>query len=370
MAAPGLTLGFLLAGSLAYCFLTIIAALRFRSVSLAASREPVSVLKPLSGADHDLEENLCSFFEQDYAEFELIFAARTEGDAAIPVVRKLQAEHPGVAARLIVTGEPPYANAKVFSIDRMLAEARHDLLVMSDSDIRVDRGFLASIAAEFRDPAIALATCPYRAIAGPSIWSELEALGMNTEFWGGVLVARMIEGMKFAVGPTIVARREVFPAIGGCERLKDYLAEDFVMGKLAAEAGCQVILARTVVEHHIGSETWKDNAAHRLRWVRSTRRSRPAGYAGEIFTYPLPFALLFCAVAPSWWPALLIALLCRGLAAWVVAHRVLSTRVNWALLPLQDLLSFCFWIAGFFGNTIQWRGRRYWLREDGTFEVI
>ena len=362
--------GFLLVGSLTYCFLTIFAAMRFRRMTQVPSMEPVSVLKPLSGADHDLEENLRSFFEQDYAEFELILSVRSEDDAAIPVVHKLQAEHPGVTARLIVTGEPPYANAKVFSIARMLAEARHGLLVMSDSDIRVDGGFLASIAAEFRDPAVALATCPYRAVAGPSIWSELEALGMNTEFWGGVLVARMIEGMKFAVGPTIVARREVFPAIGGCERLKDYLAEDFVMGKLAAEAGCQVILARTVVEHHIGSETWKANASHRLRWVRSTRRSRPAGYAGQIFTYPLPLALLFCAVVPSWWPVLLITLVCRGFAAWAVARRVLATPVSWALLPLQDLLSFCFWIAGFFGNTIQWRGRRYWLREDGTFEVI
>ena len=370
MAALGLTFGFLLAGSLVYCFLIIFAAMRFRRVVPRSSAEPVSVLKPLSGADHGLETNLRSFFEQDYADFELIFAVRTEDDAAISVVRKLQSEHPGVAARLIVTGEPPYANAKVFSIDRMLAEARYGLLVMSDSDIRVDHGFLASIAAEFRDPAIALATCPYRAITGSSIWSELEALGMNTEFWGGVLVARMIEGMKFAVGPTIVARREVFPAIGGCERLKDYLAEDFVMGKLAAEAGCQVILARTVVEHHIGSETWKDTAAHRLRWVRSTRRSRPAGYAGQIFTYPLPLALLFCAVVPSSWPVLLITLVCRGFAAWAVARRVLATRVSWTLLPLQDLLSFCFWIAGFFGNTIQWRGRRYWLREDGTFEVI
>src|SRR5262249_41572090 len=147
------------------------------------------------------------------------------------------------------------------------------------------------------------ATCPYRAVGGPTFWSQLEATGMNTDFIAGILTARMIEGMRFAVGPTIAARRTVLQQIGGFDRLKDYLAEGFVVGKFAAEAGHGVILSSHVIEHHIAATDLQHNAAHRLRWVRSTRRSRPLGYFGQLFTMPLPLALLMLAVAPAWWPA-------------------------------------------------------------------
>ena len=151
--------------------------------------------------------------------------------------------------------------------------------------------------------------------------------------------------------------------------MKEYLAEDFVMGKFAAEAGMGVILSRTIVEHRIGSQALLANASHRLRWARSTRRSRPAGYVGQIFTNPLPLALLLTALQPGWWPALIAAVVLRALAAWAVSARVLGQSVHWGLLPLQDLLSFVFWAAGFFGNTIIWRGRRYYLHPDGRFEL-
>ena len=193
---------------------------------------------------------------------------------------------------------------------------------------------------------------------------------MNTDFWGGALVARMLEGMRFAVGPTIVARRRVLQSIGGLARLKDYLAEDFVMGQFAAEAGHGVILSSYVIEHHIGSATFKENMAHRLRWARSTRRSRPAGYIGQLFTMPLPLALIICTFSPGWWPVLPVALALRAGAAYMVSGRVLRAKVNWALLPIEDLIGFFFWIAGFFGNTISWRGRRYRLFADGRFELI
>src|SRR5579872_4962166 len=230
----------LLAGSLVYCVLVLFAVRSYRRSGAASTPhtdQPISVLKPLAGRDLGLEENLRSFFTQDYAEFELLFAVRNSDDPAVEVVDRLRAEFPAIAAQLIVTGEPPYANAKVFSIDRMLAAARHDLVVMSDSDIRVGPQFLKGVSAEFADDKIALATCPYRAVGGPSVWSALEAEGMNTEFIAGLLVARLLEGVKFAVGPTIIARKHMLAAIGGFDRLKDYLAEDFVMGKLAAERG-------------------------------------------------------------------------------------------------------------------------------------
>jgi len=180
----------------------------------------------------------------------------------------------------------------------------------------------------------------------------------------------MLEGMQFAVGPTIAARRSALESIGGFDRLKDYLAEDFVMGKFAAEAGHGVMLSSYVIEHHIGSADFRHNAAHRLRWVRSTRRSRPLGYLGQLFTMPIPLAVLVCAVNIAWWPVLPITLAIRAIAAWVVSARVLRTRINWLLLPIEDLSGFCFWLAGFFGNTIVWRGRRYRLHADGRFDLV
>ena len=193
-----------LAGSLVYCVMVVEAVRRYRSVRPPAFSgvTPISILKPLAGLDLGLEENLRSFFRQDYpGEFEILFAVRHASDPAVPVVEKLRAECPHVASRLLLVGEPPYPNAKVFSLDHMLRAAKFDLLVMSDSDIRVDASMLRVVAAEFSDPKVGMATCPYRAFGGPSIWSKLEAAGMDTEFWGGALVARMLEGMHFAVGP-------------------------------------------------------------------------------------------------------------------------------------------------------------------------
>jgi ceramide glucosyltransferase len=193
---------------------------------------------------------------------------------------------------------------------------------------------------------------------------------MNTDFWGSALVARMLEGMRFAVGPTIVGRRRVLQSIGGFERLKDYLAEDFVMGQFAADAGYGVILSSYVIEHHIGSATLRENIAHRLRWGRSTRRSRPAGYVGQLFTMPFPLALVAFAFSPAWWPILPIAVAVRAAAAYTVSARVLRARPRWLLLPIEDVIGFVFWIAGFIGNTIVWRGRRYRLYEDGRLEQL
>lgn len=362
----------LLAGALVYSVLAMIAARRYLAGSLPplAIDEPITILKPLAGLDLDLESNLRTFFEQDYPNFEILFAVRQPDDPAVLVVEKLRKEYPHVPSRLLITGEPPYPNAKVFSLDRMIAEAANDLLVMSDSDVRVSPDLLRSGAAEFQDPELGVATCPYRAVAGPSFWSRLEATGMNTDFLAGILVARMLEGMQFAVGPTIIARRHVLQSIGGFDRLKNYLAEDFVLGKFAAEEGHGVILSSCVIEHHIGSASFRHSVAHRLRWVRSTRRSRPLGYLGQIFTMPFPLALLVVIAHPAWWPVLLATVGVRGAAAYYVSSGVLHASIDWVLLPIEDLVGFFFWVAGFFGNTITWRGRRYRLRADGRFDLI
>lgn len=362
-------------GSLVYCVLAVMAALRYRGVRPAELRAtpPISVLKPLAGVDDGLEENLRSFFEQKYPDFEILFAVRNGKDPAVQLVEKLRAHYPSIPARLLVTGEPPYPNAKVYSLDRMLAEARHSLVVMADSDVRVTDSMLATIAAEFQDERVGLATCPYRAVPGNSFWNVLEAIGLNTDFMGGVMVARMLDGMRFALGPTIAARRETLSSIGGFDAVKDYLAEDFVMGKLAAERGDGVILSSYVIEHRIGAQRFAANLRHRLRWNRSTRRSRPWGYLGQVFTNPLPAALLLCAAEPAWWPLPAVALVLRAVAAWAIAGLVLRDRLTarfWWLIPLQDVAGFLVWIGGFFGNTILWRGRKYYLLPDGRFELL
>jgi ceramide glucosyltransferase len=363
----------LVAGSLVYSILIAIAARRYLAVRAPRLERPVpiSLLKPLSGLEEGLEENLRSYFAQQYPEFEILFAVRRADDPAAAAVEKLRGEFPNVEARLIVTGEPPYVNAKVFALETMLGQARHDLLVMTDSDTRaLSPRLLEQLAAEFQDPQLGVTTCPYRAVPGRSLWSALEAIGMNTEFLAGILVARMLEGMKFGVGPAMAARRRTIEQIGGMGRLKEYLAEDFVMGKFAAEAGAGVALSSCVVEHRIGTSDLRENLSHRLRWVRSTRRSRPAGYAGQLFTYPLPLALLLVAVRPEWWPVAAATVLVRALAAWAVAGWVLHdplTARNWWMVALQDVMSFLLWLAGFFGKTVLWRGRRYVVFADGRF---
>ncbi len=366
----------LVAGSIVYCGLTVVAARQYLEVEPKPARdaEPISVLKPLSGAEDELETNLRTFFTQDYPNYELLFAVRqTDADPAAAVVEKLRAENPRIASRLIVTGEPPYPNAKVFALDAMKSAASHDLLVMSDSDIRATPDMLAVIAAEFAESRVGVATCPYRAVPGRSFWSTLEAIGMNTQFLGGVLVARMLEGMKFALGPTIAARKTVLDEMGGFDQLKEYLAEDFVMGKFAAELGHKVLLSSYVIEHHIGGQGFAANFGHRLRWARSTRRSRPAGYVGELFTMPLPLGLLLWVVAPGLWPVAALAIFARAISAWACAGWVLRdslTTRRWWLLPFQDVIAFGVWIAGFFGQYIVWRGHRYLLRADGRFERV
>jgi ceramide glucosyltransferase len=369
--SPELLLVGAVCGAILYSLMTILAAVRYLTVRPGRQDQavPISILKPLSGLDLGLESNVRTFFEQDYPQFEILFAVRHLDDPAVEVIETLCAQYPHVSTQLLVTGEPAFSNAKVFSLKQLLAAASHDLVVMSDSDTRVAPDLLRTVAAEFQNPKLGVATCPYRAVPGPSLWSHLEATGMNTDFMSGILVARMLEGMQFAVGPTIAARREVLRSIG-FDSLKDYLAEDFVMGKLAAQAGYGVILSSFVIEHHIGSASLSQNAAHRLRWVRSTRRSRPLGYIGQLFTMPIPLAGILCLAAPEWWPVAAAAAVVRVISAYLVAGRVLKTRVQWLLLPLEDLVGFCFWIAGFFGNTITWRGQQYRLFADGTFRAL
>jgi ceramide glucosyltransferase len=374
VVASGL-LSLLLAGSLVYCVLVIISAYRYHRVQPPAcgSQPPISILKPLCGQDDSLEDNLRSCFDQVYPEYEIILAIHTAGDPAAPVAEKVIREFSGrVSARLIVTGESTIPNAKSYSLNRLVREAKFELLLMSDSDVWVRPDLLARIAREFQNPQVGLITCPYLAVAGKSIWSRLEAIGMNTELLGGVLVARLLEGMRFALGCTVAIRRNVLDAMGGFSYLQEFLAEDFVIGRRAAELGYEVVLSSSVIQHRIGSQGIMKNLSHRLRWARSTRRSRPAGYWGQLFTYPLPLALLLWSVWPPAWPAVLLTLLVRAAAAAATANYILKdplVRKQWWLLPVQDVLGLIVWLGGFLGDSIVWRDRKCTVLRDGRLHV-
>jgi len=364
----------LLTGSIVYCILATIAAARYLRSGAPRLRElpPVSILRPLAGAEDNTEANLLSLFEQRHPDFEILLSVHEESDPAVAVARRVMAAYPRVPARLVVAGVSPYPNAKVWSLRALLPQARHESVVMSDSDIRMEPDSLATILSELGQPGVALVTCPYRAVGGPRFWPRIEALGLNTEFLGGMLTARMLNGMDFAIGCTIATRQTELAAIGGLEGLQRYLAEDFMMGSLMRASGRTVVLSKCIVEHHIGNDGFLKNWKHRLRWARSTRRSRRMGYLGELFTKTTAIALALWIVAPGAWGFALLGLVFRAGAQWATGIRVLEDPLvarYWWLLPVEDLASFATWVLGFFGKTILWRGRKLVVARDGSFET-
>ena len=368
------------AGGMVYYLLAIVATRKLCKGRVAdapegAASPTISLLKPLRGADPELERHLESFFLQGYPSFEILFAVRHASDSAVAVVERLMARYPHVPARLIFTGEPAYANAKVYSMEKMGEAARADILVVTDSDTSVGKEYLRHIAVAFMPEGVGAATNLYRGVSGADLWSKLEALGMSTEFMAGVVVANHLEGMKFTLGSSMAIRRDCLRAIGGFAAMADYLADDFVLGQWASEAGYQVALLPHVVNHHATESGFKSSFKHRLRWNRSSRFSRPAGYIGQGFTYGLPWALLLFLAAPFWWSGtlLLAVTTARLWMAYELGLRLLDDRdARWRfwLIPLQDLLSLATWIGGFAGREVVWRNERYRLLEGGRFKPI
>ena len=368
-------------GGLAYYLLAIHSAYRRRlqcrqeaSVRDLSSWPPISLFKPLHGADSTLEECLETFFGQDYPVYEILFAVRQSSDPALAVVEKLKQRHPSIPTTIILTGEPPYANAKVYSMEKMAERAKYDLLAITDSDAAVPRDYLRDVARLFEPADVGAITHLYRGVAGEDLWSKLEAIGMTTEFMAGVVVAERMEGMKFALGPSMAIRRECLERIGGFAAMADYLADDFVLGNWADREGYRVALSCLAIDHHATASGFRASFVHRLRWNRSTRRSRPAGYLGQGFTYGSSWALLLAAIFPSPWSLSLlgIVLIARIALAREISRLLQDDQVFsriW-LVPLQDLFSFGSWLGGFVGREIVWRNERYRLLRDGRFEPV
>jgi ceramide glucosyltransferase len=358
-------------GSSVYCVLAMVAAHRYRRSGAREPAEfpPVSVLRPMAGAADNTESNLRTLFEQDYPRFEILLSVHEESDPAAGIARRVMRDYPDIQARLVVAAVSPLPNAKVWSLRASAAGAIHETIVMTDSDIGLGPGCLRTVVSELSQPGVALVTCPYRAV-GTSFWSRIEALGLNSDFLAGMLTQRMLNGMDFAIGCTIATRRGELDSIGGLEHLQQYLAEDFMMGNLLHKAGREVVLSRSVIEHHIGGGGFLANWKHRLRWARSTRRSRRAGYAGEIFTKPVALGLILWIAVPWAWPFFAVSMLLRAGVVWSTAIAILNdplTRRRWWLLPVEDISGFVTWLLGFFGKTILWRGRKLEVARDGSF---
>jgi ceramide glucosyltransferase len=367
-----------LLSSTVYLILALKAARGFsRSVRIESQLERaplVSILKPLHGTEPMLERNLESFFLQDYPNFEIIFGARHAHDAALAIVESLRQRYPDVKASVVLSGEPQYPNAKVFALEKMISAAGGDYLVITDSDVFVGRDCIREVIAPLLDPAVGVVTCLYRGVAAGGIWSILEALGMSVEMTSGVLVANMLEGMRFALGPTMATRKDILESIGGIATLGSYCADDYVLGNLAWRLGERVVLSHYFVDHVAMNTSMRSSLAHQTRWMRSTRCSRRAGHIGTGFTFAMPFGLLglFAGAAMHNWQLGLALLGCA------LANRILQAiGIGWGVLkdrqclrlcwiyPARDLLGFLVWCASFASTNITWRRERYRLTREG-----
>jgi ceramide glucosyltransferase len=340
---------------------------------------PLSLLKPLHGAEPGLEEDLVTFFEQDYPEYEILFCARAEDDAGLETARRVAARYPQIAVKFLSTGEPPYINAKVRSMELMETEAFHDILVISDSDVRVTPDYLRSVALPFANERVGAITCLYRGVAAEGgLWARLEAVGMSVEMSAGVLVARMMEGMQFTLGPTMAFRRETIRRMGGFRVTADYCADDFVLGNETFKLGQTVMLSHHTIDHMVINASLVQSLKHQVRWMKSTRFSRPKGHFGTALTFSMPFGLLGLGAGIAMHQVGLGV----GLLAWAVASRLaLSIAVgNWVvgdrswfgllvLYPIRDLMGFCFWAASYLSNKILWRGRVFELLPGGKMRA-
>ncbi len=368
-----------------YCGMVLVGAVRFARRRRREERAPldfappISVLKPLHGAEPGLEENLRSFFSQDYPEYELLFCARHDGDAGLQIAKRVAAEHPEVRARFFTCGEPRYPNAKMWSVAVLNAAASYDTVIMSDADARVTPEYLRCMVCELADPERELASCLYVGRTSGGFAAQLDAAGKSVEMSSGIFVADMVEGgTRFALGVSMVMRRGTFELAGGIDDLAQYYAEDFVIGHRLAAQGRGVRMANYVVRLMVLPQSFGDSFRDQLRWMRSTRRSRPAGHLGSGLTYCVPFGLLGLA-----W-GLLAGHPLAGLA-WLFAACVnrwlMAAVVLWALeddqaaeavviYPLRDLLGFAVWVASYLGDRMQYHGGNYSLGKDGRFERI
>ena len=381
-----------LAGSVTstiYCLMVIVAAARF---GVRKRREekaetmflpPVSVLKPLHGTEQGLERSLESFFEQDYPEFELLFCARHETDEGLRLARQVAERYPRVDARFVTCGEPlpQFHNAKVYSLAKLDSVAQHELFITSDADVRVERDYLRRMVQNLNDPHVGLASCVYLGTvdggAAAGFSAQLDAVGKSVEMTSGVLVADMLEGTKFALGATMAVRKKSFQDVGGFEELGQFYADDFVLGNRLAAQGTGVQMATHVIRLMVQDTPFGLSFRNQLRWMQSTRRSRPWGHLGSGLTFAMPFGLL----GLLWGILSGHAVLGLVWLSWMIVQRWLQAgailRVmgdpDWVrgtiIYPVRDLLGGLLWLGSYGGDRFYYRGKIYRLMNGGKVEA-
>ena len=355
-----------------YYLVATIAARRFFRQCPSGPSEfapPVSLLKPIYGLDREAYENFASFCRQDYPEFEIIFCVSELQDAAVPVIRKLIDDFPGCEIRLLVGADRLGASDKVNKLCRMVRQARHDLVIVSDSDVRVEPGFLRAMAAPFRDPKVGGVTCLYRGITDGSLAADLEAVGNSTDFAAGVLVANHFGDLDFMLGAVMATTRKHLAEIGGFESLVDYFCDDYELGNRLAARGFRIELSTFPVSIVYPHQTIGDAFRHQLRWNLSIRYSRPWGHLGLIFTQGFAWSLLGLLLAKSELGAFayLAGYILLGgemvRAVGIYGMHDTSLRKKTRALSLRGLFAFVVWVASFFPQRIRWRGQAFRVRE-------
>jgi ceramide glucosyltransferase len=329
-----------------------------------------------------LERNIESFFEQEYPEFELLFCARHETDRGLQLAQRVGERYPGVDARYVTCGEPTanFHNAKVYSLAKLDSVAKHGLFITSDADVRVKKDYLLRMVQNLKDPQIGLASCVYLGTtdegAQAGFSSQLDAVGKSVEMTSGVLVADMLEGTKFALGASMAVRKEAFQAAGGFEELGQFYADDFVLGNRLAAQGVGVRMATHVIRLMVQDTPFVLSFRNQLRWMQSTRRSRPLGHLGSGLTFAVPFGLLGLLWGLLSGHALLGLAWLAGmiLNRWLQAGAILQVMgdENWLrgmlLYPLRDLLGSVLWLGSYGGDKFYYRGKIYRLKHGGRVE--
>ena len=361
------------AAPLAYYVTATIAAFRFflreRQRKLADFTPPVSLLKPVRGVDFGSYENHASFCRQNYPDYEILFAVNDAKDSVIPLIEQLQEEFPERHIRLLIGAEQIGANRKVNKLARLEREAQHEILVLTDGDVRVGPNYLREVVAPFADKKVGAVTSFYRGIAEKNLGAELEALGAASDFFAGVLVADWMEGVKFALGASIVTTKEWVQKIGGFAAIADMHSDDYELGCRIAKAGGRVELSRETVATMYPEQTTEGFWDHQVRWARTVRLCRPISYLGLIFTHGLPWAILAALVAPAHWigAAYLAAYLILRLTmawtvgVWGVGDQIVRQKL-W-LIPFRDAINFVIWLASFASNRITWGGNEFTMQK-------
>jgi ceramide glucosyltransferase len=337
------------------------------------ARRGVSLLIPLCGADFRAYDNYASICRQDYPEFEIVFGVSDPEDSARAVVAQLQADFPQVPIRLVISDGEIGPNPKVNTLNNMLPQTGHEILLILDSDIRVEAGFIRAISDEL-PPEGGLVACLYRAGEAPGMPSKLEAVGISSEFAPGVLVAQMVGGMSFAFGAAIAVTKKTLETAGGFKAIAPYLADDYMMGNLVQKAGLPVRLSGCIVETVLSRLTMSGFIRHQIRWARCIRACTPWGHTGSVIIHGTALSFLYCIASGfSGYGLSMFACVCalRWGAAWMIGVRRLGDNIlrqNLLLVPLRDFLGLFIWSAAVLGRRIEWRGRVFQLEEGGRIK--